>query len=220
MYMFLNRRHRKLSNKTLFTPFGLQMNKLEAEKRGKKGTSWSILKITHFSKFQKCFFWPYLDSTLSQLSNEMKITKKGVQMKKLWLKQNWGKNQESSRKFSQYCENFATLQIFATLRIFAIRTVVNFFFENKINENKNKIKKKEKRKKEKGTSLRKFANFAKIRKLCENSQTLRKFANFAKLGSFAKMGHFAGVANEIVYPLLCSAPAFSCFQNLLKTAKK
>ena len=36
MYPFLDRRFRKLSTETLFTPFGLQMNKLEEEKRGKK----------------------------------------------------------------------------------------------------------------------------------------------------------------------------------------
>ena len=36
MYPFLDRRLRKLSTETLFTPFGLQMNKLEEEKKRKK----------------------------------------------------------------------------------------------------------------------------------------------------------------------------------------
>ena len=51
-------------------------------------TSWSILKITHFSKFQMCSFLSYLDSTLSKLSNEMEITENRYQMKKLCSKQN------------------------------------------------------------------------------------------------------------------------------------
>ena len=48
MYSVLDRRRRKLSRETLFTPFGLKMNKLREEKRGKKGTSLNILNITHF----------------------------------------------------------------------------------------------------------------------------------------------------------------------------
>ena len=36
MYSFLDRRLCKLSIDTLFTPFGLQINKLGEEKRGKK----------------------------------------------------------------------------------------------------------------------------------------------------------------------------------------
>ena len=36
MYSFIDRRLHKLSIDTLFTPFGLQINKLGEEKRGKK----------------------------------------------------------------------------------------------------------------------------------------------------------------------------------------
>ena len=45
MYPFLDRRHNKLSIETLFTPFGLQMNKLEEEKRGKSA------KLEHFENY-------------------------------------------------------------------------------------------------------------------------------------------------------------------------
>ena len=74
MYSVLDRRRLNLSRETLFTPFGLKMNKLREENIEKKGTSWNILNINHFSKSKMCFFWPYLDSTLSNLSNETKIT--------------------------------------------------------------------------------------------------------------------------------------------------
>ena len=102
MYPFLDRRLRKLSTETLFTQFGLQMNKLEEEKRRKKVTSWRILKIKHSSQFQKCSFWLYLDSSLSNLSNETKITQNEVRMKKLWSKQNGAEVE---------CENFAQCEI-------------------------------------------------------------------------------------------------------------
>ena len=45
MYSLLDRRLRKLSTETLFTPFGLQMNKLEEEKRGKSD------QLEHFENF-------------------------------------------------------------------------------------------------------------------------------------------------------------------------
>ena len=61
-----------LMSETLFTPFGLQMDKLEEEKREKKVKRWRILKITLLSKFQKCSFWLDLDSVLSKLSNGTK----------------------------------------------------------------------------------------------------------------------------------------------------
>ena len=53
-------------------------------------TCWRILKNKPLSKFQKCYFWIYLDSTLSKISNGTKITQNGVWMKKLWAKQNGG----------------------------------------------------------------------------------------------------------------------------------
>ena len=82
MYPFLDRRLRKLSTETLFTPFGFQMNKLEEEKRGKSD------KFEHFEHYafiiiSKMFFLLYLDSTLSNLSNDTKITQNRVRMKKL-----------------------------------------------------------------------------------------------------------------------------------------
>ena len=46
-----------------------------------------ILKITPLSPFRKCPFYLYLDSTLSKLSNDTKITQNGVQMKKLRSKE-------------------------------------------------------------------------------------------------------------------------------------
>ena len=84
MYEFLDRRLRKISIETLFTPFRLQMNKLEEEKREKKVTNWSILKILPLSQSEKCSFLLYLYSTLSKLSNDTKISQNGVWMKKLW----------------------------------------------------------------------------------------------------------------------------------------
>ena len=53
--MFLDRRLCNLSTDTLFTPFGLQRNKLGEEKREKK-TNWGILKIKPLLQFQKCSF--------------------------------------------------------------------------------------------------------------------------------------------------------------------
>ena len=52
MYPLLYRILHKLSTDTLFTPFGLQMNKLGEEKKGKKVTSWRILKITLYNNFK------------------------------------------------------------------------------------------------------------------------------------------------------------------------
>ena len=43
MYSVLDGRCRKLSRETLFTPFGLKMNKLREENRGKKKD-----KLEHF----------------------------------------------------------------------------------------------------------------------------------------------------------------------------
>ena len=45
MYLLLDRRLRKLSTDTLFTPFGLQMNKLGEEKRRKSD------KLEHFKNY-------------------------------------------------------------------------------------------------------------------------------------------------------------------------
>ena len=52
MYSVLDRRRRKLSRETLFTPFGLKMNKLREEKRGKRDQLehfeyYSFLKISN-----------------------------------------------------------------------------------------------------------------------------------------------------------------------------
>ena len=49
MYLVLDRIHRKLSRETLFTPFGLKMNKLREEKRGKLEhfEYYSFLKISN-----------------------------------------------------------------------------------------------------------------------------------------------------------------------------
>ena len=47
MLSLLDRKLRKLSIETLFTPFGFQINKLGEEKRGKKGLVGEFLKL-HF----------------------------------------------------------------------------------------------------------------------------------------------------------------------------
>ena len=45
MYSLMDKRLHKLSIDTLFTPFGLQINKLGGEKRGKKGPVGEFLKL-------------------------------------------------------------------------------------------------------------------------------------------------------------------------------
>ena len=74
MYSFLDRILHKLSIDTLFTSFGLQINELGEENIGKKLPVGEFFKITPFRKFQKCYFWIYLDSTLSNLSIGTKNT--------------------------------------------------------------------------------------------------------------------------------------------------
>ena len=46
--------------------------------------SWRILYIKSFKILSKCFSWPYLDSTLQELSNGTKNTQIEVRMTKLW----------------------------------------------------------------------------------------------------------------------------------------
>ena len=71
-----------------------------------------------------CSFLPYLNSTLSKLSNEMKITQNRYQMKTLCLKQN------QKVKKGRGSENFTTVAKFATvaeIRYGAkIRSIANF----------------------------------------------------------------------------------------------
>ena len=52
MCSFLDRRLCKLSIETLFTPFGLQINKLGEEKRGKKLPVGEFLKLHIFNNFK------------------------------------------------------------------------------------------------------------------------------------------------------------------------
>ena len=47
------------------------------------------MKLKHSLKCQKCLFFPYLDSTLSKISNGTKNGQKEVRMKKLLAKQIW-----------------------------------------------------------------------------------------------------------------------------------
>ena len=61
----------KISIDILFTPFGLQINKLGKENREKSDQLENVKNYT-FIKFQKYYFWPYLDSTLSRISNGTK----------------------------------------------------------------------------------------------------------------------------------------------------
>ena len=56
MCSFLDRRLRKLSTDTLFTPFGLQMNKLGEEKRGKKSDQLEYFENYTFIIISKIFF--------------------------------------------------------------------------------------------------------------------------------------------------------------------
>ena len=56
MHPFLNRRLRKLSTETLFTQFGLQMNRLEEEKREKKSDQLEHFENFDFIKISKVFF--------------------------------------------------------------------------------------------------------------------------------------------------------------------
>ena len=56
MYLFLDRRLHKLSTETLFIPFGLQMNKLEEEKREKKSDKLEHFENFVFIKISKVFF--------------------------------------------------------------------------------------------------------------------------------------------------------------------
>ena len=58
-------------------------------------TSWNILKLHLYNNF-KSVLSEYI-CTLSKLSNDTKITQNGVQMRKLWAKQNGAAVQ---------CENF------------------------------------------------------------------------------------------------------------------
>ena len=83
MYPFLDRRLRKLSTETLFTPFGLKRNKLGEEKRG-KNDQLKHFKNEAFIKVQKCSLWLDLDSKLSKISNGTKIRQNGVRMKRLF----------------------------------------------------------------------------------------------------------------------------------------
>ena len=55
MYPFLDRRLHKLSTETLFTMFGLQMNKLEEEKRKKKD-QWEHFETFAFIKISQVLF--------------------------------------------------------------------------------------------------------------------------------------------------------------------
>ena len=82
MYSFLDRIPQKLFIETLFTPFGLQINKLEEEKRG-KNDQLENFEYYNFIIISKVFLWLYLDSTLSNLSKGTKITQNEVRMKKL-----------------------------------------------------------------------------------------------------------------------------------------
>ena len=52
MYSLLDRRLRKISTDTLFTHFGLQINKLGEEKRGKKGLVVAFLKLYLHNNFK------------------------------------------------------------------------------------------------------------------------------------------------------------------------
>ena len=56
MYLFLDRRLHKLSTETLLTLFGLQMNKLEEEKREKKSDQLKNFENFTFVKILKVFF--------------------------------------------------------------------------------------------------------------------------------------------------------------------
>ena len=56
MYPFLDRRPRKLSTETLFTPFELQMNKLE-EEREEKSDQLKHFENYTFIKISKVFFF-------------------------------------------------------------------------------------------------------------------------------------------------------------------
>ena len=74
-------------------------------------TNFENFKNYKFIKFQKCYLWLYLNSTLFNLSNDTKITQNGVRKRKLWAKQN-GVAVYCEKKFAQcensyQCENFA-----------------------------------------------------------------------------------------------------------------
>ena len=56
MCSFLDRRPRKLSIDTLFTPFGLHINKLGEEKRGKKSDQLENFENYIFIIISKVFF--------------------------------------------------------------------------------------------------------------------------------------------------------------------
>ena len=56
MYPFLDRILYKISTKTLFTPFGLQMNKLEEENREKKSDQFEYFENFAFIIISKAFF--------------------------------------------------------------------------------------------------------------------------------------------------------------------
>ena len=55
MCSFLDRRLRNLSIDTLFTPFGLHINKFGEEKRGKKGPIGVFLKLHLHNNFKSVF---------------------------------------------------------------------------------------------------------------------------------------------------------------------
>ena len=60
MYSLLDRRLRKLSIDTLFTPFGLQINKLGEEKRGKNLPVGAFLKLhlhNNFTSVLSGYIW-------------------------------------------------------------------------------------------------------------------------------------------------------------------
>ena len=84
-------------------------------------TNWRILKIMPLSLFKKCSFRLYLDSILSKISNDTKITQNRGRMKKLWQKKTRG------AKIRSY-ENLQVLRKFVALRIFAGVAKLRFFF--------------------------------------------------------------------------------------------
>ena len=56
MYSFLDRKLLNLSIDTLFTPFGLQINKLGEEKRGKKWSVGDFLKLHLHNNFKSVLY--------------------------------------------------------------------------------------------------------------------------------------------------------------------
>ena len=87
-----------LPEEALFTQFGLQMIKLEEEKRGSKGPIGEFLKLRPYHNLKHVFFWLYLDYTVSKLSNDTKITKNRGRIKTLWPKENKGAKIEGATK--------------------------------------------------------------------------------------------------------------------------